>query len=92
MVVKAELIRNYWHVRLPVSRRGIIKYRIHDVGRPHSNQRLAGMTRRGGWKTLSWRVHKENVRIRGTTLTALNERTAKILQKIRQQYGAIKVV
>jgi len=91
MGVKATLIRNYWHIRLPISRKGIVKYRIHDIGRPHSNQRLAALYKDGYWRTISWRVHKDNVKVVGNTLRATNPRTSNILSRIRSEYGQITV-
>lgn len=98
---KAYLVGNYWHIVLKDYRRvcqpGTI--RTHDVGRPGSNQRMTCINKRTGkWITFSWHVHKSNVKVvrakkgRGYTLSPLNERTAKILNQIRANFGRIRVV
>ena len=87
----AKLGKNYWSIPLR-SRRGLYNFRVHDVGRPHSNERLSAINRRTGrWVTYAWHIHKDNVKVRGNTLTATNKRTQKILDSIRSQYGAIIV-
>jgi len=91
MAVRAYRVKNYWRIILPVSRINIVKYRIQDPGRPGSNLRLAGQDKQGRWHTLGWRINIANVRVRGRTLVATNERTAKILNNIRKRNGAIIV-
>ena len=98
---KAYLVGNFWHIVLhdykKACQSGTI--RTHDVGRVGSNERIACINRKTGkWITVSWHIHKDNVKIvrakvgRGYTLTATNLRTAKILNQIRANFGKIRVV
>jgi len=85
---KAYLEKNYYHVRIFPSEK-CEKIRRHDVGRPHSNIRQACKIG-NKWKTQAWLISKENARRVGNTLVATNERTRKILERIRKEYGPIK--
>jgi len=93
--LKAYLKGNYWHIPLR-SHEGITSIRTHDVGRKGSNLRLTGISKKTGkWVTVSWLIHKDNVRVArgkyGKTLSAKNLRTQKILQSIRSNVGPIKI-
>lgn len=98
---KAYLVGDYWHIVLKDYKKICIPetIRTHDVGRPHSNQRMCCVNKKTGkWITFSWHVHRSNVKVvkakkgRGYTLSALNRRTEKILNQIRANFGRIRVV
>ena len=90
--------KNYWIIEIQdyttVCQPGTI--RTHDVGRPGHSQRMTCVSKYSGkWITFSWHVAKEDVsemkQSGYTTLRAEDEKTKKILNSIRSQYGPIKV-
>jgi len=97
----AELIGEYWRIRLfDPNLCYSDSFRTQDVGMAGSNMRIACMRRdTKRWSTQSWRIHKNNVKIvtgkKGyKTLSALNNRTYRILESIRSNSDShiIKVV
>lgn len=93
MVVYAEKTANYWRIRIKSPR--LCKpgtFRTQDMGRPGHTMRIACKNKRGKWMTQAWRIYIGDVSLKGGTLVANNSRTAKVLKRIRQQYGAIKVI
>jgi hypothetical protein len=96
---KAYEIKNHYNIVLRDYQKVCIPntIRTDDVGRPGHTMRLACKGKASKkWTTISWHVSKEDVSMvrhgEHYTLVAKDVRTKQLLSKIRQQYGAIRVV
>ncbi|MEK7068303.1 MAG: hypothetical protein AAB964_00630 [Patescibacteria group bacterium] len=58
-------------------------FRVQDVGRTGSLERLAGKRNGGSWDTVSWLISKNSAHVKNGKLTIDNARDKSILKQIR---------
>jgi hypothetical protein len=66
------------------------EFRVHDVGRKGRAQRLSALID-GKWQTVSWHMHKDAVYVTDNTLASTDPSDQKILDKIREETGQLRV-
>ena len=84
----AFLKGNYWHI--PMASKAVEKkateVKTGGAGRRGHTQGVIGKIG-GKWKTISWRMRKEDVIVAQSRLFASNARCQKILNKIEDKLG-----
>lgn len=90
---KAELKKNYWHIRLEDPAKFVKStFRSHDVGRKKHAIRVAGVKKgTGKWATQKWMLARGDIEMSRGTIAGKDIKTQKIIQSIRANKGRVFV-